>query len=136
MSCELAPFDPGDPFAPFALLDPIDPNELPPKKWTGMRGAGTTSLHHEHSRKKETGLRSKVQRGSRRNVYQRSTLRSGGGSRSGHLPAHAPPLGQGTQSQRQADAANARSVAGSIAFGPGRAAELAQSVRDFKKNAG
>jgi len=44
----LDPFDPPDPFAPFALLDPIELPELPPKKWTGMRGAGTTSLHYEH----------------------------------------------------------------------------------------
>ena len=27
---------------------------VPPKKWTGIKGAGTTSLHQEHSRKKET----------------------------------------------------------------------------------
>ena len=30
------PLDPFDPFDPFALLDPDDPFELPPKKWTGM----------------------------------------------------------------------------------------------------
>src|SRR2546430_1767640 len=44
------PFAPDAPFGPFALLAPFGVPELPPKKWTGIKGAGTTSLHHEHSR--------------------------------------------------------------------------------------